>query len=430
MNIVIKNLPDSQAELTIELTPEELKPHLEQAAKQLANEVTIPGWRPGTAPYDVIKRQLGEMKIYEKSLNKVIDKTLWQAIKDKALESVGRPEVEIEKLAPGNNFVYRARVSLLPQIKLADWSKIKIQRQSTLASVDEIDSVLKDIRKNLASEVLVDRPAQKDDKVVIDMDISLDKVPIEGGQSKNHQIFLDENYYIPGLPEELLELKTGDEKSFTLPFPEGHYQKNLAGKNAEFKVMVKGVFERTLPELDDALAIKIGQTSLDSLKNLIKQNLETEKTQKEDRRVDLEIIQALVKGSKFSELPKVLIESEKHKMFAELKSGLEERGINFDDYLKNIKKTPEEITKDFEGGATERVKAALLMRQIAKEKDISNTPEELANELAKIKEMYKDTPNIEDRLAQPEIIDVVATNLTNRKVMEILQQQMIGPIAG
>lgn len=425
MRISLKNLPQSQVELTFELTVEELKPYLEQAAKQLAQEVTIPGWRPGAAPYEIIKQQLGEMKIYEKALGKVVDKTLRQAVKEKNLESVGAPEVEVEKLAPGNNFVYRARLSILPQIKLAAWTKIKIKRQKPGVGENEVAAALQNIRKDLASETLVNRPAEKNDKIVADMNIFLDKAPLEGGQTKNHQIFLNEPYYIPGLPEELLGLKANEEKTFTLPFPAEHFQKNLAGKNVEFKVMVKGVFERTLPELDDALAAKVGQPSLIELKNLIQQNLETEKNQKEERRLEVEIIQTLVKDSQFGELPKILIESEKQKMFGELKAGLEERGLDFDQYLKNIGKTPEEVARDFEAGAAERAKAALLMRQIAEEEKILNTPGEVEQELAGLRELYRDAPNSAERLARPGVMDLVAANLVNRKVMELLKKAMV-----
>lgn len=425
MQISLKNLPQSQIELVIELPLQELRPHLEQAAKQLAQEVTIPGWRPGTVPYEVIKREIGEMKIYEKALNKIVDKTLWQAIKEKWLEPVGAPEVEIEKLAPDNNFVYRARLSLLPKIKLADWSKIKITRQKTEVSEEELLAVLEDIRKELASETLVDRPATRNDKITVDLDMFLDRVPVEGGQTKNHQILLSEPYYIPGLPEKLLGLKANDEKTFILPFPQEYFRKNLAGKNVEFRVMVRCVFERALPEINDGLATRVDQPSLAELKSLIRKNLEAEKNQKEERRLEVEIIQNMTKESKFSELPKVLVESEKHKMFNELKAGLEERGLNFEQYLKSINKTPAEVAEGFEAGAAERARAALVMRQIAKEKSITNSPEELSQELATIKEIYKDSPGIEERLTEPQIVDMVAANLTNRKVMEMLKKQVV-----
>jgi len=307
MQTTLKNLPQSQTEITVELGLEELKPHLQTAAEQLAKETVVPGWRPGTAPYEVIKQKLGEMKIYEKALNKIVDKTLWQAITEKGLETIGQPEVNIEKMAPGNNFVYRARLSLLPKITLADWRKIKVKRQPVAAEEKELNEVLADLRKNFASEVLAERPAQKNDKVVVDLNLFLDKVPVEGGQTKDHQVFLDEEYYVPGLPPELLGLKSGEEKSFTLPFPAEHFQKNLAGKNVDFKVKVKSVFERTLPPLDDALAAKVGQPSLAELKELIKKNLETAKGQKEERRLDLEILQTLPRQSSFDELPPVLV---------------------------------------------------------------------------------------------------------------------------
>lgn len=426
MKIEIKDLPKSQKELTIELSLEEVKPNLVWAAQQLSNANSIQGFRPGKAPADVVQKHFGEMKILEVASEKMLKQSFFQALKEKELETVGAPHIHMEKMAPNNPFIFKATVSILPEIKLADWKKIKVSRQTKTASEEEINKVLNDLRKMQAKETIVERPATKADKMIVDMDISLDKVPVEGGQSKNYSIYLDEDFYLPGLADKLIGAKQGDILKFQHDFPEAFYNKTLAGKKADFKVNVKGVYERVLAELNEEMAKGLGQKSMEDLKKVIKENLEAEAIQKEEQRVEIEILQTIVKQTEFTDIPEILIDEEKQKMFAELKQGLEQQGLSFEDYLKNIKKTEEEIAQNFTKGAEERAKTALALRQIAKEEKVAVTPEELEQEMNRVKEMYKENDKIEERLNDPEIQNFIAVSLLNRKVLHLIKDLILG----
>lgn len=423
MKINYKDLPRSQAELAVEINQEELKPYLEKAAVALS--VTgVSGFRPGRAPYEVVAKHFGEMRIYEATAEAAVSRALRQAIQEKKMEIVGEPKVEIEKMAPGNPLVFKIIVSLLPTIKLADWQAMKFKCQPKLTGEAEVEKVLVEARKTRASEVLTDRPAQASDKVTIDLDISQDKVPVEGGQAKDHAVFLDEKYYIPGLPEQLLGLKKDESKEFSLDFPATHYQKHLAGKKADFKVSVKAVYERALPVLDDNFAQGLGQKTMADLRALIESNLKQEAEQKEEQRLEIEIMETLVKKSEINELPEALITAEKQKMFEELKQSLSEMNIPLEDYLKNIKKTEEEIGRDFEKGAAERVKSALALREIARQENIGCSPEELKQETERVREMYKENAQIEERLAEPAVQEHLVRLLINRKAMKMLKEKV------
>lgn len=425
MKSELKKMPGSQMEITVELTADELKPYLIESAEHLSEHSPIAGFRPGKVPFDVAQKQFGEMKILEHAADHVISHTFFDLIKENKLLTVGAPQINIEKMAPGNALIYKAVVALLPKIKPANWKKHKISREEIKITDDKIDKVIEDVRKMQAKEVVVDRSAGKDDKVMVDMDIFLDKVPVEGGQSKNHAIYLSEKHYIPGLPEQLVGLKKGETKEFALPFPLEHYQKHLAGKNADFKIIVKDIFERTLPEVNDELAKNLGQTDLDSLKKTIGDNLKMEADQKEEQRLEIELIEKLVKESQFDELPELLITEEKQKMFAELKARLGEQQIPFEDYLKNLKKTEVELAKEFTHGAIERVKTALLLREIAKEENLTVDAKETEAEIQRLRETYKDNPHLEERLASPDILDYVKAMLLNRKIMKILKETIV-----
>ncbi len=426
MQTTVKNLPQSQKELTVELTAEEMAPHIKWAAEELSKASAIEGFRPGKAPYDVVQKKFGDMKILEVAADKVVKQTFFQALKEKELETVGPPKINIQKMAPNNAFAYTAIVSILPAIKLANWKKMKLERQPKAVTDAAADKIITDLRKMQAKEVIVERAAGKTDKLVVDMDIFLDKVPVEGGQSKNYSIYLDEDFYLPGLAEKLIGAKQGDVLEFQHDFPESFYNKVLAGKKGDFKVNVKAVYERTLAELNDELAKSLGQQTVADLKKVVKQNLETEAAQKEEQRVEIEMLQTLVKDTEFGEVPEVLIDEEKQKMFEELKQSLEQQGMSFENYLKNVKKTEEEIAAGFAKGAEERAKTALALRQIAKEEKILVSPDDLKKELERVKEMYKDNEKIDERLADPEIQNFIASSLLNRQVLHLLKDVILG----
>lgn len=425
MQITSQNLPKAQIEFKVELNQEELKPYLEQAAIQLSQNSSIPGFRPGKAPFELAVKHFGEMRIYEEAAERAVPKILSQLIQERKIEIAGQPRIDMEKLAPGNPFVFKATFSLMPKVEAIDWLKLKFKRQIKTTAPAEVDKVIEKAAKTRASEAAVNRPTEKSDKIVIDMDIRQNKVPVEGGQAKDHAVYLDEKYYIPGLPEQLLGLKKDEVKEFSLVFPETHYQKHLAGKTADFKITVKDVFERQLPALDDAFAQGLGQKSLADLRQLIESNLKTEAEQKEEQRLEIEILETLVKKSTFDEIPEILINSEKQKMFEELKQNLEGMGIALEDYLKNLKKTEEELGRDFEKGAIERVKSALLIREIAKREKISCSEEELKQETARVRESYKDNSKIDERLQDPAVRDYMAGMLVNRKVVRMLKEKVV-----
>lgn len=425
MDIFLKQLPQSQVELTIEVTPEEIKPHLIWATEQLSRAHAIAGFRPGKAPYELAEKQFGAMKILETAAERIIKQTYFQAIQEKKLKTLGAPQINVEKMAPGNPLVFKAAVALMPALKLADWQKIKIKRQKKEITAAETEKVLADLRKMRAKEIIADRAAQKTDKVLVDMDILVNNVPIEGGQTKNHSIYLEDDYYIPGLADQLINSKKGADIEFQLSFPENFYQKTLAGKKADFKVKVKDVYELQLPELNDDFAKALGQQNPAELKKVLQENLQAEADQKEEQKAEIEMLQKIIEGSKFEEIPEILISEEKQKMFAELKQNLTDQGINFEDYLKNIKKTTEEIANGFSKGAEERAKTALILREIAIQEKVEISPDDLKKEMERVREMYKENEQINERVAAPELRDFIAQSLLNRRVLVKLKEKII-----
>lgn len=420
-----KKIEKAQAVLTFTIAPTDYKKDLETAALRLSERAAIKGFRPGKAPYDIVKQQLGEVKILEEAVEHIVQRTYFTAVKEEKLQTVGMPQVSIKKLAPGNDLVYEASVALLPSITVADLTKIKVTRENKKVGDKEVSDVLENLRKMQPKELAKTSPATKKDKVTIDMDMFIDRIPVEGGQARNHQVYLSEPHYIAGLAEQLVGLKKDETKEFTLPFPKDHYQKHLAGKNVDFKIKVNEVFELQYADLDDTFAKQLGQESLDKLKELLLANLSAEAEKKEDQRVEVALLDQLIQNSTFGELPDVLVNSEKQKMFYELKHDLDQRGITIEQYLKDIKKTEEEIFKDFTEQAVKRAKAALVSRQIALDNAITIDKADMDKEIDAIKITYAGEKNVEENLKRPEVLDTIAATIQNRKVLAFVKEKAL-----
>lgn len=426
MQIEVKKLPKSQVELTVELNQEEMRPHIERAAKHISEHRDIKGFRRGFAPYDMVKTEVGEMAIYEAALERMVQHGYYQAVREKKIETLGMPEVSVKKLAPGNTMQFTAVVAVLPEITLPDLTKIRIEKKEKKIGDKEVEETLDTLRKMRGTEEVKEGPAAKEDKAVLDMDLCIDNVPVEGGVTKDHGVYLNEEYYVPGLPEQLEGLKKGDEKSFTLPFPKEHYQKHLAGKDVQFKVKVKDIFERKFPTLDDEFAKGLGQENIAQLKELLQTNLQTEADNKESERQEIEMLEQLVEKTKFGDdIPAILLENEARRMVAEMKSRLEERGMSFEDYLASIKKSVEELAAGYKEDALKRVKTTLFLRTYAKANTIEPTPEEIQQEINTMKEAYKDQPDIAQQIESEDTRESLKAIQRNRKAIKQLKEQII-----
>lgn len=426
MSHKVKKLDDSQVEITITVAVQDYQDDLKKAAQKISNKAKIKGFRKGKASYEVVKKEFGEMAIMQEALETIIKSTYYQAVVEEKFETLGMPQISVEKVAPDNDIVYKATVALMPSFTLPKIDKIKVNVEKKEITEKDINETIDALRGMQAVEVVKTGKAEGKDKLIIDMDMTVDNVPVEGGQAKDYQVYLGEPHYIPGFDKEVVGLKKGETKEFTLDFPKDHYQKHLAGKKVGFKVTVKEVFERQLPELNEDFAKKLGQTTIEGLKAIVKQNMMRESHGKAVQKAEIEILEKLIEATKFKSLPEVLVNSEKQKMFYELKGDIEKNGITIDQYLQDIKKTEQQLFEEFKVQAEKRAKAALISRQIAAENDITIGDEELENELVTLREMYKANPEHVANLDRQDVKDTIATSMQNKKVMKWLSAKILG----
>lgn len=422
MKIDYKELPKSQAEITIELTPQEFDPFLKKAALDISEKVKISGFRPGKAPYDIIKQQVGELALWQEALEGGVKKTLFQAIEEKKLTTVGSPKIDIMKLVPGNPVIYKATLYLMPTVGKLVIDGIKVSKKSIKVEDKDVEKTLDGLRKMRSKEKLVRRPAKKGDRVDVDFKIFLDRIPVDGGDGKKMPVTLGENKFIPGFEEKLIEMKEGEEKEFALTFPKEYYQKNLAGKLVDFKVKVLGVYEIELPAIDDEFAKSLRFNDADDLKKNIRENMIREFTLKEERRVEEEMMDKILEKNRFTDIPEILLHAEAKSMMEEFEQGIKNDGISFDDYLMHIKKTREQLLLEFTAPALRRIKIAIFLRELAKSQNISVSPEEVDRGIL---DAQKENVAQEDLSKNTEYRNYFFNILTTRKVMDFLKQKIV-----
>lgn len=426
MKVTIQKQPKSQVELTIEVTPEELDRYLDQAASHLSKDLNIPGFRPGKAPKNLVEQKVGVFKVYEEATNLALPKTYIKALLDNDIEAIGPPQIKLEKLAPGNPLVYKAQVAVLPAIDLPDYKKIKIKKREIKVRDQQIETLLKELQRSRAKIRTVKREAQKGDRVEIDFKTYLgNKIPVEGGESKNHPLTLGQGNFVPGFEDKLLGMKEGEEKKFTLRFPKEYHQKHLADKEVDFEVKMNLVQEVELPEINNQFVQSLGKfKDLKALKDQLRQNLEQEMKAKEKSRVEMEIMDKILQQCEI-EIPQILLEAELNKMIQELKGMVETQGGKFENYLKSIKKTEEELKKQFKEQAEKRVKIALILRTIAKKENVKISDQEIEEEKQKTLKAYQWNKEIMKKIQTDDYKGYIRGLIRNRKVFELLRKSTV-----
>ncbi|MFC1598092.1 trigger factor [Patescibacteria group bacterium] len=421
MKVTKKELPKSQVELTIELSVDEVKPHVEAAAKEIAKQVEIKGFRKGKVPYDVLAKNVGEQSIYEEAFNAMVEATYPKAVEQEKLEVIGKVQIDVDKMAPGNPVVYRATVPLMPKMTLGDYKSLKSKKKVEPVDEKKFESTLEDLRRMRAKEKLVDRAAKNEDKVIVDFDVKVAGVSIEGGQGSEQGMVLGGNQFIPGFEENIVGMKKDEEKDFDVKFPDDYHKKDLGGKKATVHVKLHNVYEIELPEVTDEVAKEMNFDTAEHLKKELRANLEREAEQRAHEHFEAEVLEEIMASSEFDELPDQIIDDEAQKMLSEIKHEVMQQGLKFEDYLQHMNKKEEELLKDFREKAEKRIKAALIMREVAVAEDIKVERAEIDKELEEMKKLYEQVPDMAHQIDSPEQRARMENMMMHKKTFEKLE---------
>jgi len=417
MKSSLKNLPKAQVELEIELSPEEFADFSKEAVINLGKEMEMEGFRKGRVPSEIIEKKLSKEKILMEAADLAVKESFIKAVLEKKLEVLSQPQIEILKLTQGDPFSFRAKFFVLPEINLADYRKIasSVGKKEVSVGEKEIDDALLWLQRSRAKFTLKNSGCQPGDW----LETEYSSPQIENNKQIKDAFVFGQAGFIPGFEENLAGLKEGEEKEFSVNFPENYFNKDLAGTKVDFKVKVKSVQNMELPELNDEFAKNTGSfANLEALRKSVKEDIIWEKEKDESQRVRQEILDKIADKSQI-EIPDILAEKERDKMLENLKQEVSQNlGVPFGDYLARIKKSEPELSEQFLIEARQRIKRHLVLREIAKKENLVPAEEEIKEESNKILRSLPDTKKLDPEQLKNYTEEVIK----NEKTLQFLEK--------
>ncbi|MBP6084876.1 trigger factor [Candidatus Gracilibacteria bacterium] len=377
MKHTLKRLPQSQVLITLEVTPEEVEKFRKKAIDKLRNKVKVPGFREGKAPDDMVMQQVGQAAFDEEVLRTGLPEWYFEVVTAEKLAPIAPPESNVVSALP---LVIEITVSVLPEVKVGAYQKIKVKPQPFAVKDEEITEELTTLQKRFAIYNDVTRVAKLGDRVEMDFVGSREGKPVEGASSKNHPLVLGSHTFIPGFEEQIVGMTVGDKKQFTITFPADYHVADLKGQDVTFDVDLKKVEEMVLPEMNDEFFAKLKNpaiSSLESLKAEIRSYLVNTKDVDERNRQEQDIITQLIAVTTV-DLPEVLLHEEVHYMEESFGERLQAMGMTMERYLEANKKTHEDLHKDWEPEAAKRLTARFALLEVAKAEKLEPTDAEVA----------------------------------------------------
>ena len=376
-------------EVKLELTVEAAK--FDEAMKKVyfksAKYFNIPGFRKGKAPMNIVEKYYGKEIFYEDAFNDVAQEALEEAVKENKIEVVSRPDIDVTQIGKGQDLIFTAVFQVKPEAELGKYKGIEVKKIEYNVTDEDINHELSHMQEHNARLINIeDRPVEKGDITVIDFEGFVDGKAFEGGKAENHELEIGSNTFIPGFEDQIIGMKIDEEKDINVKFPDEYFSKDLAGKDATFKVKLHEIKKKELPELNDEFAKDTSEfDTLDELKKSIKDKMEKENEQKQKYETEEEVIKAVCDNIKV-DIPSGMIETETENMLKDIENRLSYQGLKLDQYLKMLGKTKEEMQKEYKPQAIEAIKSRLMLEAVIKAEKIEATDDEIEE---KMKEMAK-----------------------------------------
>ena len=423
MQITKKSISPTKVELVLVADQEQLESAKATVLKRLGKDVSLAGFRKGHAPAAMVEKAVDQNLLNQQVIDAVVNELFLAAVTQERLKAVGQPALELTKFVPFTALEAKATVEVVGDIKLADYKKFKFKLEKQQATKEDVQAVVEDLLARDAERKEVERVAKNGDEVVISFAGKDAKTgdPIEGGKGDKYPLVLGSNTFIPGFEPELVGLKKGDDKSFTVTFPKDYGVKDLQNKKVTFDVDVLEVREVTKPEADDAWAGKLGPfKSLEELKADIERQIQSEKDAQAMRVLENQILGALADKSKL-EVPETLVADEMHRMEQDERQNLMYRGVTWPDHIKASGKSEEDYRKDtYRNEAVRRVKTGLTLGEVAEAEGVTVSEAELNARMELLKAQYND-PQMQEELAKPEARrDISSRVLTEKTIAKLV----------
>ena len=390
MSVQVEKLEKNMAKLTVEVSAEDFKAAIKKAFNKNKNRFAIPGFRKGKAPQAMIEKMYGEGVFYEDAADEAINASYAEAMKESGLDIVSRPEVTIEKIGKDEPFVYSALVAVKPEVTLGQYKGVEVEKADASVSAEDVEAELKKVQEQNARMLTVEHRGVEDvDQTIIDFEGFLDGKGFEGGKAEDYPLTIGSHSFIDTFEEQLIGKKIGEECEVNVTFPTEYHAADLAGKPATFKVTVKEIKVKELPELNDEFASEVSEfDTLDEYKKDVEKKL-AEKKEIEANSKNEDAVVAKVVENATMEIPDKMIDAQAENMVQDMARRMQSQGLSLDMYLKYTGMTVEQMKEQARPDAEKRIRTRLVLEAVAKAENIQISDEKVDEEVAKMAEAYK-----------------------------------------
>ena len=390
MSVQVEKLEKNMAKLTVEVSQEQFQDAMKKAFNKNKNRFNIPGFRRGKAPMSMIEKMYGERSFCEGAADKANNASCMDAMNENGMDIVSRPEVTVEQIGKDKPFIYSALVAVKPEVTLGEYKGVEVQKADAEVTDADVEAELKRVQDQNARLVTVeDRPVADGDQTVIDFEGYVDGETFDGGSAEDFQLTIGSHAFIDTFEEQLIGKNIGEECEVNVTFPTEYHAKELAGKPAMFKVTVKEIKVKELPELDDEFASEVSEfETLDEYKEDIKAKLSERKQKAAASENENRVVDKVVENASM-EIPDRMLDGQIDNMVQEMARNMESQGLSMDLYLKYTGMTSEQIREQMRPQAEKRIKTRLTLEAVVKAENIQVSDERLDEEIKKLADNYK-----------------------------------------
>lgn len=426
MSVQVEKLEKNMAKLTIEVPAEELDKAIQSAYQKNKGKISVPGFRKGKVPRQLIEKMYGKEVFYEDAANELLPTAYEQALEECTEEIVSSPKIEVTQIEAGKPFIFTAEVALKPEVKLGKYKGVKVEKQDTSVTDEEIAAELDKERENNARTIEVtDRAVKDGDIATIDFEGFVDGVAFEGGKGENYPLTIGSGSFIPGFEEQLIGKNKDEEVEVNVTFPEDYHAEELKGKAALFKVAIKEIKEKELPELDDEFASEVSEfDTLDEYKADIKAKL-TEKKEKDAKNAKEEAVIDAIIADASMEIPEAMLETQQRQIVQDFAQRLQMQGLSLEQYFQFTGLDSAKMLEQVKPQAERKIKSRLVLEAIVAAENIQASDEDYEEELKRMGEVYNmEVDKVKEMLGDNEkAIGQIKEDLAITKAVEFVVKE-------
>mgnify|MGYP001529867514 FL=1 len=391
MSLQVERLEHNMAKLTIEVPAEEVEKALQAAYLKERGKISLPGFRKGRVPRQMIEKMYGPEVFYDEAANRMISEAYAKAYDECELELVSQPKIEITQLEKGKEFIFTAEVAVKPEVKLGEYKGLKVDKVSTRVTQKEVDEEIdKERERNARTIDVTDRAVQDKDQITLDFEGFVDGVAFEGGKASDYPLTIGSGAFIPGFEDQVIGANIDEEKEINVTFPEEYQAKELAGKAAVFKCTVHSIKAKELPELDDEFVSDVSEKSetVDAYKAEVKAKIkERKENEGKQKREDQSVEQAVANAE--MDIPEAMISFQSRQMVDDFARRIMQQGMTMEQYFQFTGLSEEKMMEEFKPEAEKRIRTRLTLEAIVAAENIEVSEERLDEELQKMADSYK-----------------------------------------